>query len=57
MKTTYIVRWVDNLGRLVIPREIRKSMNITTETLLEFFIDKENNMIGIKPVQPQKEKK
>ena len=28
MKATGIVRWVDDLGRIVIPREIRRTLRI-----------------------------
>ncbi len=28
MKTTYIVRRIDNLGRVVIPKEIRRTLRI-----------------------------
>ena len=35
MKTTGIVRRVDNLGRIVIPMELRKSMSIQDGTPIE----------------------
>ncbi len=37
-----IVRRIDELGRIVIPKEIRKSMHIKNGEKLEIFIDKEN---------------
>lgn len=39
MKPTGIVRSVDNLGRVVIPKEIRRRMGIYEGTRLEFFGD------------------
>ena len=39
MKATGIVRRVDNLGRVVIPREIRKSMGIQDGEPLEIFLE------------------
>jgi AbrB family transcriptional regulator (stage V sporulation protein T) len=38
MKETGIVRKLDNLGRLVIPKEIRHNMRIKKGELLEIFI-------------------
>lgn len=43
MKATGIVRRVDDLGRIVIPREIRRNLNIKDGDLLEIFLDKETN--------------
>lgn len=39
MKSTGIVRRVDELGRIVIPKEIRKKMDITSENLMEIYVD------------------
>ena len=39
MKATGIVRRVDDLGRIVIPREIRKSIGIKEGDPLEIFVD------------------
>ncbi len=41
MKSTGIVRGIDNLGRIVLPKELRKSLQITTDSKLEIFIDGE----------------
>ena len=38
MKTTGIVRRVDDLGRVVIPREIRRSIGIREDAPLEIFL-------------------
>ena len=39
MKATGIVRQIDDLGRVVIPREIRRSLKIREGDPLEIFID------------------
>ena len=39
MKSTGIVRSVDSLGRFVLPKELRDSFGITTDTPIEIFTD------------------
>ena len=39
MKTTGVVRKIDELGRIVIPKEIRKNMRIKNGDSLEIFVD------------------
>lgn len=39
MKSTGIIRKVDELGRVVIPKEIRDMLNIVEKDLMEIFID------------------
>ena len=39
MKATGIVRRIDELGRLVIPKEIRKTFKIREEDSIEFFVE------------------
>ena len=39
MRATGIVRRIDDLGRVVIPKEIRRSMGIREGDPLEMFID------------------
>jgi transcriptional pleiotropic regulator of transition state genes len=39
MKTTGIVRKVDELGRVVIPMELRKALSIKEKDPLEIFVD------------------
>ena len=39
MRATGIVRRVDDLGRVVIPREIRRSMGIREGEPLEIYVD------------------
>ena len=45
MKATGIVRRVDELGRLVIPKEIRRTMRLAEGTPLEIFTDREGQII------------
>ena len=40
MKTTGIIRNVDDLGRVVIPRELRKQLGIREGEPLEVYLDK-----------------
>ena len=41
MKSTGIVRRVDELGRIVLPIELRRSLNINERDTLEIFVDDE----------------
>ena len=41
MKSTGIVRKVDELGRIVIPRELRRTLEINEKDPVEIFIDGE----------------
>lgn len=41
MKSTGIVRKVDELGRIVIPRELRRTLGIEIKDPLEVYIDGE----------------
>ena len=45
MKATGIVRRIDDLGRVVIPKEIRKTLRIREGDPLEIFTDKEGDVI------------
>ena len=45
MKTTGITRRIDDLGRIVIPKEIRKNLHLKTGELLEIFIDDLDSII------------
>ena len=45
MKATGIVRRIDDLGRVVIPKEIRRSMRIKEGDPLEIYTDKNNTII------------
>ena len=42
MKSTGIVRKVDRLGRVVIPIELRRNLDIEEKDALEIFIDGEH---------------
>ena len=42
MKSTGIIRRIDNLGRIVIPKEIRKNLRIKNGENLEIFINQED---------------
>ena len=50
MKATGIVRRVDELGRIVLPVELRRNMGIEVKDPLEIFVDGEN--IVLKPYRP-----
>ncbi len=41
MKSTGIVRKVDELGRVVIPIELRRNLDIEVKDALEIFVDGE----------------
>lgn len=45
MKATGIVRRIDDLGRVVIPKEIRRTMRIREGDPLEIYTDKEGGVI------------
>ena len=50
MKSTGIVRKVDELGRIVLPISIRQTMDINEKDPLEIFIDE--NRIILQKYQP-----
>ncbi len=50
MKATGIVRPVDALGRVVIPVELRRNLDIETNDSLEIFVD--GPYIMLKKYQP-----
>ena len=50
MKSTGIVRPVDTLGRIVLPVELRRNLNIEYKDPLEIFVDGE--YIMMKKYQP-----
>ena len=45
MKATGIVRRIDDLGRVVIPKEIRRTMRIREGDPLEIYTDSEGEVI------------
>ena len=42
MKSTGITRKIDELGRIVLPIELRRSLDISERDALEIFVDGEN---------------
>ncbi|MFW6282132.1 MAG: AbrB/MazE/SpoVT family DNA-binding domain-containing protein [bacterium] len=50
MKSTGIVRKIDDLGRMVIPIELRKTMNIDKKDPMEIYVDEEK--IILKKYEP-----
>lgn len=50
MKSTGIVRKVDELGRIVIPRELRRTLNIEEKDPLEIYV--EGDRIIFRKYQP-----
>lgn len=51
MKSTGIVRRVDDLGRIVLPRELRKKLDIESRDSLEIFT--EVDTIILRKYEPQ----
>lgn len=51
MKSTGIVRKLDDLGRIVVPMEIRRVFGITPEDSLEIFVDEDR--IVLQKVEPK----
>lgn len=54
MKSTGIVRKVDELGRVVLPIELRRTLGIDVKDALEIFVD--DNRIILQKYQPNVEK-
>ena len=45
MKSTGIVRKVDELGRIVLPIELRRTLGIEEKDRIEIFVDGESNIL------------
>lgn len=45
MKSTGVVRRVDELGRIVIPIELRRTLDIAEKDALEIYVDGEQIML------------
>lgn len=45
MKDLGFIRLIDGLGRVVIPKEIRKKLDWQEEDALEFYLDENNNLV------------
>lgn len=54
MKATGIVRRIDDLGRIVIPKEIRRSLRVRNGESLEIYVD-EKGLIILKKYSPMTE--
>lgn len=52
MKSTGIVRKIDNLGRIVLPKELRDNLNIESSDSVEVYVNKD--MIVLKKYTPEK---
>lgn len=50
MKSTGIVRKVDELGRVVLPIELRKNLNVKEKDSLEIYVN--GNQIILKKYEP-----
>ncbi len=50
MKTTGIVRQLDTLGRVVLPIELRRSLNINPKDMLEIMV--EGNSVVLRKYEP-----
>ena len=50
MKATGIVRKVDELGRIVLPMELRRTLSIKKEDPIEIFVD--GNSIILRKYEP-----
>lgn len=46
MKSTGIVRSIDELGRIVLPMELRRTMDINKRDKLEIYVDGENIVLA-----------
>lgn len=53
MKATGIVRRIDDLGRIVIPKEIRRAMRIKEGDPLEIFTTSDGEIV-LKSIEPNK---
>ena len=56
MRATGIVRRLDDLGRLVIPKEIRRVLGWGEGEPIELYFDRENNTIALKKYEVEEEK-
>lgn len=46
MKSTGIIRSIDELGRIVIPKEIRKKLGIASTDPVEIYVDGEKIILA-----------
>ncbi len=45
MKSLGIVRKIDQLGRIVIPKELRKSLQLSTGSPMEIFVEEDRILL------------
>lgn len=50
LKSTGVVRKLDQLGRIVLPKELRRTLDIAEKDALEFYVDGEQ--IILKKYEP-----
>lgn len=53
MKATGIIRRIDDLGRLIVPKEIRRTLNISEGDPFEIFADTENGAVVFTKYRPE----
>lgn len=53
MKSTGIKRRIDDLGRIIIPRDIRRNLKIREGDPLEILIDSKSGAVCFKPCERQ----
>ncbi len=51
MKATGIVRKIDELGRIVLPIELRRTLSLDVKDPLEIFVDDDNTIV-LKKYEP-----
>ena len=54
MRATGIVRRIDDLGRVIIPKEICREMRIREGDPLEIFVDRNENLVGFRKYDIEK---
>lgn len=54
MRGTGIIRRVDDLGRIVIPKTIRYGLGIREGDVFEFYLDKNDQLVLVK-YDPEKD--
>lgn len=55
MQATGTIRRVDDLGRIVIPKEVRHRLGIKEGTAMELFIDKEQGLVIFQKYKPEED--
>ena len=50
MKTTGVIRQLDSLGRIVLPIELRRTLDIKPKDMLEIFV--EGNSVILRKYEP-----